>query len=586
MPLPDAAIALLGGAAADLLLEIRRDARRAKVRIDDSELRPAVLEHIRAAEKWSSAISLLHSPSQKSLDGHFVNLSLAPGLERFGETGARVSTLDEVYESAANLAILGGPGAGKTTSLQRLMRRAIAERENGRGGVPILVRLRDVHGEDGLAGHVLAELGVNVSVPADQTEIARKKWQMRVVVRLLEQLSAIVMVDGLDEVDPSLRATVTSELRDIALASDEFRLIVTCRTADYHVALPSIQPYTLRKLGRDQILDFAKKWLGDEHAVRFVAALTGTPYAGTEVVPLLLAHLCVLYERDEELPRRHVEVYEQIVALLVDKWDQERGVRRKSRHASLNWRGKERLLAALCFELTTNGRRGSFSEMDLRKAYKKVAAAFELSADDAGEVIDELESHTGLLLHTGFRTYDFLHLSLQEYLTAMHARGLTQPLSYLVPTCPHELAIVIAASADAAAYLEEVLEALLRLPVGPEFIHSLLGRLGEEGPTFLPSARFGWVLLAYQHLLQGDVKTDHANGFLLTGLLPQMTVQSSLGMAVDQCEVTAGWYDDDLIPTIRADMPPFLMQAIKDKRIRAIRAPSILANRGDKRRRR
>jgi hypothetical protein len=584
MPLPDAAIALLGGAAADLLLELRRDARKAKVRIDDSELRTAVLAHIRLTERWSSAITLLHSPSEKRLDAHFVSLNLAPGLERFGESGKRVTTLDEIYESPVNVAILGGPGAGKTTSLQRLMQRAIAERENGSGGVPILVRLRDLR-EDGLVVHLLAELSVSVSVPADQSDIAQRKWRLRIVVRLLEQLSAIVMVDGLDEVDPGLRLTVTEELRDLALASEEYRLIVTCRTAEYHVVLPSIEPYTLRKLGRAQITEFATKWLGDGHASGFVAALTRTPYAGTEVVPLLLAHLCVLYQRDEELPRRHVEVYEQIVALLVDKWDQQRGVRRKSRHASLNWRGKERLLAALCFELTMRGRRGSFSDFDLRSAYGEVAAGFELAIDDAGEVIDELESHTGLLLHTGFSTYDFLHLSIQEYLTAMHARGLPHPLSRLIPTCPNELAITIACSGDAATYLEEVLETLLRLSVGPEFTRSLLGRLGEEAPTFVPSARFGWVLLAFQHLLQGT-KPYQANGLLLTTLLPQPTVQSSLELAVVQCEAPTAWYEADLIPSIRAEMPPFLMQAIKDRRLRAIRAPSGMASKVDTKKRR
>lgn len=577
MPLAEAGVALLGGKAADLFLELRSEAAKAKVRIDDSALRSCVLDHIRQTERWSRAISLLHSPREKRLDDHFVDLSLALGLERYGESGsAALTTLDEVYSSTGNAAILGGPGAGKTTSLQRLLRRAISEWESGSGGVPILIRLRDLRGEEGLTAHLLAELGVNVFVPAEQDQVARRKWQIRVAVRLLEQLSAVLMVDGLDEVETVFRGTVTSEIRDILLGSDQFRVILTCRTADYHVALPSIQPYTLRKLGSAQIVEFVTKWLGETKAAAFVASLARTPYAGTEVVPLLLAHLCVLFQRDEELPRRHVEVYEQIVALLVDKWDLERGIRRKSRHATLNWRGKERLLAALSFALTTMGRRGSFQDADLHTAYEQAAPAFDLAIENAKEVIDELESHTGLLLHAGYGRYDFLHLSIQEYLTAMHARGLPDPLSALVPSCPNELAIVIALSPDCGAYLEDVLDAMLTMPVSGEFVSVLLSRLGDEAPMFVPSARLGWVLLAFQYLLDERTADSRESPASLTTVLPQAPVASAIALAGREADAYDVGKVVDLIPSIRSTMPPFLSQALKDKRIRHIRAPKEL----------
>lgn len=575
MVLGEAALALIGGKTADLFLDLRREAKKTKVQIDDSGLRIALLDHLQRADRWSRTIVLLRAQREKDLEEHFVDLSFALGLERFGAPRSGVSTLQQIYESAGNVAILGGPGAGKTTSLQRLMRRAIRDRESGNGGVPVLIRLRDLRNEDGLLATVLAELGVNVIAPADQGRIFQRKWLQRATVQLLEQLSAIVFLDGLDEIEASIRDRVIPELQDLALASSGFRLILTCRVAEYSVALPSVQAYTLRKLNSTQIMAFAEKWLGNDHASAFVQALRRTPYAGTEVVPLLLAHLCILYERDKELPRRHIEVYEQIVALLVDKWDAERGIRRKSRHASLNWRGKERLLAALSYALMAMGRRGSFDHSDVRDAFMLVAPSFELESGDADEVIDELESHTGLLLRTGHSRYDFLHLSLQEYLAAMHARGLANPLDMLVPSSPNELAIVIAWSGDPGEYLERLLNLLLRIQSQPSFCRTLLGRLGDESPTFVPTARLGWVLLGLQEVVSGGgIKIEASE--LVTALLPQESVRTSIQLAVDQCEMSHTWYEQDLLPTIRAAIPPFMLEALKDRRLRAIRAPRSL----------
>jgi predicted NACHT family NTPase len=68
------------------------------------------------------------------------------------------------------------------------------------------------------------------------------------------------------------------------------------------------------------------KWIRDQSAAeRFLVELSKSPYADTAMKPLLLAHLCAIYERIGAIPEQPKVVYRKIVALLLEEWDQERG---------------------------------------------------------------------------------------------------------------------------------------------------------------------------------------------------------------------------------------------------------------------
>lgn len=512
---------ILGGvikAIGDWLNDFRKANEKHELVIDDSHARPCLFAHIAWVEQWSSSISMLNLRRDKKLADAFVELNLDIGFFRYGSSefhqdpvtipqvfrSEGIAIRDELDSSGGHVAILGRPGAGKTTSLQRIAQLALRDREDGTGGVPILVMLRDLRDGEGLVSHLLGKLGITVHVSEKSPIQVSYLWERRILHEYLDLVSAILLVDGLDEVDPKSRSLVETELREVALAPGKHRLFLTSRTAEYNVDMKNVQAYTILPLSEEQIENFARRWLGKERGPEFLRAIKQNPYAGTEVVPLTLAHLCAIYDRDGSLPVRPVDVYEAIVSLLVEQWDRERGISRVSRYADFTPRKKERFLQAVAFELAMAGRKGAFRHEDLRAVYQRIASAFGLPEEEEETVILEVESHTGLVLQNGFRRYQFVHLVIQEFLTAMHAQRTPNGFNFLVPEYPHEMALVAAYSTSAEEYLEEVLK--LVLPHNDEqqvqqFAAAFVARLWIENVTVEPTARNGWILLSYLDLL-------------------------------------------------------------------------------------
>jgi hypothetical protein len=509
--------AILVGKAADLLLHLRKEAKDARIIIDESGFRDSLEHHLKGVETWCESITLLALLRDKRLQDSFTELNLKVGYTRFGPEAAPpqdVMTIMDVYREAWHAALLGAPGAGKTTSLKRIAQVALNERNDGQGGVPILVRLRDISANEPIVSFLLSELGIGVW-SNEKTEAEVTKWRARTLVSILERINAILLLDGLDEVDPNCRLEVEDDIAGLIRTSQHLRVIVTCRTAEFQLAVSRLQPYTIQPLSPSQVASFAGRWLGEERAPSFVKAVEDAPYAGTEVVPLTLAHYCALYERYGELPEKPLDVYEQIVSLFIEDWDRQRGLTRKSQYTDFPPRKKERFLQAVAYQLTTRGARGSFLEEDLLVAYDAIATDFSLPANCAKDVVQEVESHTGLLIQSGFRRFEFFHLTIQEYLTAMYAQRTPSAIQTLFPKYPDELALVVAASANASEYLSKILQELLATKADSSradaFLTPFFSRLAAERARFSPSAELGWIVMALLTLC-ANLDVNPANG--------------------------------------------------------------------------
>ena len=570
MPIAETLLASLAAKAlekaADALIDLRKESRAERVTIDDAQCRTCLVAHIMSVEAWSGSITLLSLLRDKDLRDSFVELSLDVGLRRHTRMLNRrtTTTVDEVSALAGHCVVLGRPGAGKTTSLQRIAQTALAKWASGRGGVPLLVRLRDLREGDSLVGHLLGIVGLDVRVPPRMTPQMRRAWERRALLRYLSSIAAVLLIDGLDEVPSGIRIDVEADIREIVGFPGDHRVFVTCRTADYSSPLPNVQVFTILPLSQPRVAEFAQRWL-KEQADSFMQALTSNPYAGAEVVPLTLAHLCAIYERDGELPPRPIDVYEQIVSLLVEEWDKQRRVVRSSRYADFSWRKKERFLQAAAYHLAMRGRKGSFRDDDLQLVYPDIAQEFNLPRDEAPEVIHELESHTGLVHEVGFRQYDFVHLAIQEYLAAMYAHRRANAIGNLVPRFPNEMALVLAYSTSADEHLEQVLTELLKYPpdLVSEFVVPFLARLAVEKPAWMPSERLGWVMLAFldqagRHARRVDDRGRPRLPQETRDLLTDPRIVSSIRSASAGAELFEEVYSFRLIPTPAADLPPFL----------------------------
>lgn len=108
--------------ALDALNDLRKESRADKVSIDDSQARSCLMSHIQSVDAWSNVITLLSLLRDKQLRDSFVELSLEVGLIRYDDRSRSHATLtiDDIANATGHVVILGRPGAGKTTSLQRV----------------------------------------------------------------------------------------------------------------------------------------------------------------------------------------------------------------------------------------------------------------------------------------------------------------------------------------------------------------------------------------------------------------------------------------------------------------------------------
>jgi hypothetical protein len=309
------------------------------------------------------------------------------------------------------------------------------------------------------------------------------------VCSILNRTKALLILDGFDEIaDVELREAVLHQIRTLILRLDTATMVLTSRTGEFMAVIDTARIFEICGLGPAQIADFAKKWLNDsKKAESFLNQVNKSPFADNAMKPLTLAHLCAVFERVGSIPEKPKTVYRKILQLLLEDWDAQRSVKRKSRFSSFEADRKYEFLANLAYQLTVDFNSVVFSSRDIEAIYRKACHDFSLPANQASEVAKELESHTGLFLQCGFSEFEFAHKSLQEFLAAEFLVRLPSiPRdTRILRRLPNELAIATAISSNPSLYLSELtLNRFLKIEVPPAFLTTFVTRLLQERPDF------------------------------------------------------------------------------------------------------
>ncbi len=254
-----------------------------------------------------------------------------------------------------------------------------------------------------------------------------RRWLARRLAR-----GECLLLDALDEVaDPQAQRRVVAEINRLRAAYGEGnQIIVTCRIAGFPRTLNGYRQLEVQALTEAQIARFVHNWFADtadpqERERRIDGLLRGLGRSpGMRLLatnPLLLSLIALLYERDWRLPERRVELYEEAVKLLIADWDKLRGISRQPR---LLPEQKQHILTQLAACFHAAGRRVVEDEQ-LREYLTAVLPGCGGSLPNPDTVLEELMAHTGLLRQKSRSSYDFVHLTFQEFLTARacQARG-------------------------------------------------------------------------------------------------------------------------------------------------------------------
>ncbi len=478
---------------------------KSKSKANKANLSAALQGHLKFVSKWCRSVDILGMPSAKRINDIYVELLLTddPRQFRMGSPVDRRFTLSNIIDTDCSLVILGDLGSGKTTSMKKIAFDLIQKQKRSNvKKIPIVIRLRDLK-----KGHTfLDSLRRFLSIEFDVEEYGTFEHEEydtienRVLSNILDNVCSFLLLDGYDELDLSIRKTFIDELSSLNSRLEATRVILTSRSGDFNRKPDGFAIYEIEYLSDDQVNRFVKLWFESvperkKSPSEFLEALFNTPYKDLAKRPLTLANLCLIFEKYGTLPDLPISVYRKIVNLLLEEWDVERGIRRKSNYAHFDPQRKADFLSAFAYMLITEkGSALSFTSIELENIYSNICKRFGLPIDDAKDVVSEIESHTGIIARVSYDSYEFTHKSLQEYLVAEYIsrlRDIPETIP-LLRKCPNELAIAVVLSSDPTDWFCGIFRhKAFRIRPKSELLIPFLFRISIEKPSFDPTPELG-----------------------------------------------------------------------------------------------
>jgi formylglycine-generating enzyme required for sulfatase activity len=341
----------------------------------------------------------------------------APAIPSTVTTGAeRIEVHNALTEEKTygnRIAIIGDPGAGKTTLIQYLAYQCT--KDEGVRPIPALITSTTY-------------VDSKVKSPRLYLEtLFEENGFPKAKEFVEEQLKAgafLILFDGFDEIEIGRRKEIRRQIEAFAnnAAYLENKFVVTSRPNRdavfdnfRHLEVMPLTPEQRRGFLESKIKDLPESDFNADRCAKLLAAIES--HNGIRKLaenPLLLTFLYHVYKYNLELPRRRVELYRLSVNLMLD-WDLETNrpthIRVRDRDA------KKEVLKKVAYYYHTHDRR-DLSEEELIEQVS-IALPDSLKAEfTPKELVREIENSSGILRHRTQESYQFIHLTFQEYLTA------------------------------------------------------------------------------------------------------------------------------------------------------------------------
>ncbi|WP_346291473.1 NACHT domain-containing protein [Sphaerothrix gracilis] len=318
------------------------------------------------------------------------------------------------------LMIKGQPGSGKTMFIKHIVFTYGREQFNvaSECPTPILLELHRLSNpeltQEGLINEIIAAFG-RYDFPKAE----------RFVQQSLKQGKLMLLLDGLDEVNSSVRQQVVKQIQNLLDIYGQCRAVITCRTAVYNGEFDQLANQTLEvvEFSDQQIRRFLEAWKEQMPANKSVDHLMQTLRDRPRIMaltrnPLVLTIVAYLHtDTAFILPHSRAEFYQQSTQILLDQW---RGEFNRYKATS-----KRRVLQHLALYAQDNADRQqkdrrSLGHFDVIAQIKQLLPNINLDAEEDTEpILTEIIERSGLLLKIdGGERYQFAHLTIQEYFSA------------------------------------------------------------------------------------------------------------------------------------------------------------------------